>query len=91
MEPDIRAFPPPTAIPPSIFPTPVAQQWPNLSPLTETGYHDKSLLSSIMSLTVILEAIAGTVTLLSAPRLLDRVLNHLCTFSFPFSLVSPSS
>ena len=33
-----------------------------------------------MSLFVlILQALAGTVTLLSAPKLLDRVLTHLCT------------
>ena len=68
----------------------------NLSPLTETSYNDKSLSSSssssssssIMSLfALILEALAGTVTLLSAPILLDRVLTHLCASPFPFSLM----
>jgi hypothetical protein len=37
---------------------------------------------------LILEALAGTVTLLSAPKLLDRVLTHLCTLPFLSSLIS---
>jgi hypothetical protein len=40
--------------------------------------------SSIMSLfALFLEALAGTVTILSAPKLLDRVLTHLCRWPFP--------
>jgi len=31
---------------------------------------------------LILEALAGTVKLLSVPKLLDRVLTHLCTLPF---------
>ncbi|KAF8490538.1 hypothetical protein F5888DRAFT_1892504 [Russula emetica] len=79
--PDIWTPPPPVriTIPPSIFPWSNNTGPINLLPLTETSYHDKSLsLSSIMSLfTLILEALAGTVTLLSAPKLLDRVLTQL--------------
>jgi hypothetical protein len=62
---------------------------PSLRPLFPWSNNDRDELSrqitnpSIMSLfTLILEALAGTVTLLSAPKLLDRVLTHLCTLPF---------
>ena len=38
--------------------------------------------------TLFLEALAGTVTILSVPKLLDRVLTHLCRLPRPFSLYS---
>ena len=83
----VTTFPPPSPIPPSIY---SRGQLPafNLSPLIETSHNDKSLSSSsssssIMSLlALILEALAGTVTLLSTPILLDRVLTHLCALPF---------
>lgn len=64
----------------------------NLPPLTKTNYHD-ILPPSIMSLVaLILEALAGTVTILSTPKLLvDRVLAHLCRWPLPFSLTFASS
>ena len=69
-----------TSSPPGFF----LRTPPNLPPLTKTSHHD--IISTIMSLlALILEALAGTVTLLSAPISLDRVLNQLCALPSPFS------
>jgi hypothetical protein len=73
---------------------PFLHRTPALQPAntnTKTNYH--GILPSIMSLfALILDALAGTVTILSAPKLLvDRVLAHLCRWPLPFSLIFTSS